>query len=197
LRIAQYKQGGNDNAMLEAMALLDRLLKAAEKGRWLTSMIEILLLQAVAHQAQDNLPLARVPLARALTLAEPEGYVRIFVDEGLPMAQLLSDAAAQGIQPDYTGKLLAAFETAGPQPNANLTLLPISPEHTSIDSLSKRELEILTLIAAGLKSKEIAEQLVITLNTVLYHNKNIYSKLGVNKRTLAIAKAKELNLIES
>jgi LuxR family maltose regulon positive regulatory protein len=113
------------------------------------------------------------------------------------MAQLLSDAAAQGIQLDYTGKLLAAFETAVPQPNANLTLPPISPEHTSIDSLSKRELEILTLIAAGLKSKDIAEQLVISLNTVLYHNKNIYSKLGVNKRTLAIAKAKELNLIES
>ncbi|MBP6470706.1 MAG: tetratricopeptide repeat protein [Chloroflexi bacterium] len=197
LRIAQYKQGGNDHAMLEAMALLNRLLKAAEEGRWLTSMIEILLLQAVAHQAQDNLPLARVPLARALTLAEPEDYVRIFVDEGLLMAQLLSDTAAQGIQPDYTGKLLAAFETAVPQPNANLTLPPISPEHTSIDSLSKRELEILTLIAAGLKSKEIAEQLVISLNTVLYHNKNIYAKLGVNKRTLAIAKAKELNLIES
>ena len=118
LRIAQYKQGGNDNTMLEAMTLLNRLLKAAEEGRWLTSMIEILLLQAVAHQAQDNLPLARVPLARALTLAEPEGYVRIFADEGLPMAQLLSDAAAQGIQPDYTGKLLAAFETAVPQPNA-------------------------------------------------------------------------------
>jgi LuxR family maltose regulon positive regulatory protein len=93
--------------------------------------------------------------------------------------------------------LLAAFETAVPQPNANLTLPPVSLEHTSIDSLSKRELEIMTLIAGGFKSKEIAEQLVISLNTVLYHNKNIYSKLGVNKRTLAIAKAKELNLIES
>ena len=129
LRIAQYKQAGNDHAMLEAMTLLNRLLKAAEAGRWLTSMIEILLLQAVAHQAQGNLPLTRVPLARALTLAEPEGYVRVFIDEGLPMAQLLSDAAAQGILPDYTGMLLTAFETqpAVSQPNIR-TILP--PAHT-------------------------------------------------------------------
>ena len=93
--------------------------------------------------------------------------------------------------------MLAAFETAVPQPDPLPTLPPAAPPHSHIEPRSKRELEILSLIAAGLKSKEIAEQLVISLNTVLYHNKNIYSKLGVNKRTLAIAKAKELNLIES
>jgi LuxR family maltose regulon positive regulatory protein len=93
---------------------------------------------------------------------------------------------------DYCGKLLAVFEAEGekiehePDP---------SPAQSLIDPLTNREIEILTLIAAGLKNKEIAEQLVISLNTVLYHIKNIYSKLGVNKRTLAIAKAKELNLI--
>jgi LuxR family maltose regulon positive regulatory protein len=94
--------------------------------------------------------------------------------------------------PDYCDKLLAVFEAEGqkikhkPDP---------SPAQSLIDPLTNRELEILTLVAAGLKSKEIAEQLVISLNTVLYHTKNIYSKLGVNKRTLAIAKAKEFNLI--
>ena len=125
-------------------------------------------------------------------MAEPGGFIRIFVDEGLPMAQLLSEKAVRGIMPNYCGKLLAVFEAEGqkiehePEP---------SPAQPLIDPLTNRELEILTLIAAGQKNKEIAEQLVISLNTVLYHTKNIYSKLGVNKRTLAIAKAKEFNLI--
>ena len=190
LRLAQYKQGGNDHAMLEAMALLNRLLKAAEEGRWLTSMIEILLLQAVAHQAQDNLPLARVPLARALTLAEPEGYVRIFVDEGLPMVRLLQKMNGEkAVMKRYCHTLLTAFA-------AQAETQPSSPNpQPLVDPLSERELEILALIAAGLKNKEIAEQLVISVNTVLYHNKNIYSKLGVNKRALAIAQAKEIGLI--
>jgi LuxR family maltose regulon positive regulatory protein len=190
LRLAQYKQGGNDHAMLEAMALLNRLLKAAEEGRWLTSMIEILLLQAVAHQAQDNLPLARVPLARALTLAEPEGYVRIFVDEGLPMVRLLQKMNGEkAVMKRYCHTLLTAFA-------AQAETQPSSPNpQPLVDPLSERELEILALIAAGLKNKEIAEQLVISVNTVLYHNKNIYSKLGVNKRAMAIAQAKEIGLI--
>ncbi|MFC1879740.1 LuxR C-terminal-related transcriptional regulator [Chloroflexota bacterium] len=121
-------------------------------------------------------------------LAEPNGFIRIFVDEGLPMVQLLSEVAAQGIMPNYVSKLLAVFE-AEKQKN------DLSPSQQLVDPLSERELEILTLIAAGLKNKEIAEQLIISLNTVLYHIKNIYRKLGVNKRTLAIAKAKEINLI--
>jgi ATP/maltotriose-dependent transcriptional regulator MalT len=89
---------------------------------------------------------------------------------------------------EYTDRLLAAFDEQGIQPS------PSSPQPL-IDPLTERELEVLALIAAGLMNKEIAEQLVISLNTVLYHNKNIYSKLGVRKRALAIAKARELNLI--
>ena len=108
------------------------------------------------------------------------------------MARLFSEAMAREIMPAYCGQLLAVFKSEGqkiePEPDP-------SPAQPPIDPLSKRELEILTLIAAGLKNKEIAEQLVISLNTVLYHNKNIYSKLGVNKRTLAIVRAKELNLL--
>ena len=108
--LARYKSDHADRSILEAMGLLERLLKAAEEGGRTGSVIEILVLQALAHQVQGDIPAALMPLEQALTLAEPEGYVRIFVDEGPPMAQLLSEAAAHGIMPDYTGKLLAAFE---------------------------------------------------------------------------------------
>ncbi len=193
LRIAQYKQGGNDNAMLEAMALLNRLLKAAQEGRWLTSMIEILLLQAVAHQAQENLPLARVPLARALTLAEPEGYVRIFADEGLPMAELLSDAAAQGIMPNYVDRLLSAFEEQRdvhptPPGKQSVSLQPL------VEPLSERELEVLRLLRTELNGPEIAQTLMVSLNTMRTHTKNIYNKLGVNNRRAAVHRAEDINL---
>ena len=108
--IAEYRREQADRSILDAVGLLERLLKAAEEGGRLGSMIEILALQALAHEAQGNLPLALEPLEQALTLAEPEGYIRIFVDEGMPMAQLLSEAAAAGMMPDYTRKLQAAFE---------------------------------------------------------------------------------------
>ena len=152
----------------------------------MSSILEILVLQALTGEAQGNIPLALKPLKRALTLAEPESYVRVFVDEGSPMASLLKAALQEGVSVSYTTQLLTAIgkdsdDTAATQP--------------LIDPLSERELEILAFIAAGLKNKEIAEQLVISVNTVLYHNKNIYSKLGVNKRTLAIAKAREIGLI--
>ncbi len=193
LRIAQYKQGGNDNAMLEAMALLNRLLKVAEEGRWLTSMIEILLLQAVAHQAQDNLPLARVPLARALTLAEPEGFIRIFADEGLPMAQLLADAATQGIMPNYVDRLLSAFEeqrNVHPTPpgKQSVSLQPL------VEPLSERELDVLRLLRTELNGPEIASTLMVSLNTMRTHTKNIYNKLGVNDRRAAVHRAEDLDL---
>ena len=111
--LARYKSDREERSIHEAMGLLERLLQAAEEGGRTGSVIEILVLQALAHEAQGDIPAALVPLERALTLAEPEGYVRIFVDEGRPMAQLLSEAAARGIMPDYTGKLLAAFEAEG------------------------------------------------------------------------------------
>ena len=196
LLIAQHQDAGDSDALDDALRLLARLAQAAEAGERMGSLIEILTLQALTYQAQGHLPEAMATLERALALAEPEGYVRLFVDEGEPMAALLGEAAKRGIMPTYVQRLQAALagdneETAVPQP----TIRPI-PAQSPIDPLSKRELEILTLIAAGLKNKEIAAQLVISLNTVLYHIKNIYSKLGVNKRTLAVTKARELNLIE-
>ena len=109
--LAQYQSDRADRSMREAMGLLERLLQAAEAGERTGSVIEILVLQALAHQAQGDIPAALVPLERALTLAEPEGYVRMFVDEGPPMAVLLEAAAKHGIAPSYVRQLLAAFGT--------------------------------------------------------------------------------------
>jgi LuxR family maltose regulon positive regulatory protein len=109
--LAHYQQNHKEHAILDYMELLERLLKAAEEGGRTGSIIEILILQAVAYQLQNDLHSAMVPFERAMRLAEPEGYVRIFIDEGQPMVLLLTEAAAQGIMPEYTDKLLAFLET--------------------------------------------------------------------------------------
>jgi LuxR family maltose regulon positive regulatory protein len=200
--IARYRQDRVVGAVHEATALLKRLLKAAEAGERLGSTIEILALQALVDEAQGDIPAALVPLEQALTLAEPEGYVRLFVDEGLPMARLLNAAAAQGIMPDYADRLLAKFDLAacqnGPD-QAQRSQARIARRAQAVkplvEPLSERELEVLQLIAIGKKNQEIADDLVISLNTVRYHTKNLYGKLGVNKRTQAVAKAQKLGLI--
>ena len=113
--IAQYQNDRMDDSIHAAMQLLDRLLQAAEEGSRMGSVIEILVLQALAHQAQGNITSALAPLERALTLAEPEGYVRIFVDEGKPMAELLARIeATDGTLrvKEFTLKLLSAFDDA-------------------------------------------------------------------------------------
>jgi LuxR family maltose regulon positive regulatory protein len=159
--IARYKSEREERRLQEAMGLLERLLKAAEEGGRAGSVIEILVLQALAHQAEGDLPLALASLERALTLAEPEGYVRMFVDEGTPMAQLLFEAVARGIMPDYTGKLLVAFE-AGEQRGKGKSLLPTSPSPQPLtETLSQRELEVLRLLKSELSGPEIARELVI------------------------------------
>lgn len=180
--IARYKSNREERVIHEAMGLLERLLQAAEEGERTGSVIEILVLQALAHQAQANIPHALDPLERALTLAEPEGYVRIFVDEGESMRDLLRHAAAGGIGGSYTRRLLAAFNE------------PAQPASTSaqiaagelVEPLTTREVEIMRLIA---------DQLFISLHTVKRHIANTYGKLGVSHRTEAVAKATELRLL--
>ena len=158
-------------------------------------MIEILVLQALAHDVQDDTSSALVSLERALILAEPEGHVRIFVDEGTPMAQLLLEAAAGGIMPDYTGKLLAAFE-AGEQMSKGKSRFPTSPSpQPPTEPLSQRELEVLRLLKTELSGPEIARELMVSPNTMRTHTKNIYSKLGVHNRRAAVRRAEELNLL--
>jgi LuxR family maltose regulon positive regulatory protein len=190
--LAQYKSDHADRSILEVMGLLERLLKEAKEGGRAGSAIEILELQALAHQAHGDIPAALMPLHQALTLAEPEGYVRKFLDEGPLMAQLLREAAARGIMPDYIGKLLAVFE-AEEQKNDGKSNL--SPAQSLIEPLSQRELEVLQLIAQGLSNREISKRLFLALNTVKGHNQKIYSKLQVQSRTEAIARARELDLL--
>ena len=191
--IAQYKSDLVGGSIHEAMGLLERLLQAAEEGGRIGSMIEILVLLALAHEAQGDISPALVSLERALTLAESEGYVRIFVDEGPSMAELLSEALNRGIAPDYVRKLLGAFPDAKLEQADSVKSQAQGSE--LIDPLSERELDVLQLMAEGQKYKEIAEHLVISLNTVRHHTKNIYRKLEVNNRTQAIKKANDLNLL--
>ncbi|MBE9534001.1 MAG: tetratricopeptide repeat protein [Proteobacteria bacterium] len=193
--IAEYKSDQADRSIREAMGLLARLLKAAEEGRRVGSVIEILVLQALAHEAQDNIPLALAPLECALAMAEPEGFIRIFVDEGPPMTHLLYEALSRGIAPDYVQRLLAAFPTIEPE-QADSSKIKASKTDL-IEPLSEREIEVLQLIAEGLTNREIATRLYLSLNTVKVHTRNIYAKLDVHHRTGAVARARALGVLPS
>jgi LuxR family transcriptional regulator, maltose regulon positive regulatory protein len=165
---------------------LERLLNAAEDGGRTGSVIEILLLLALAHQMQGDIPVGLKPLKRALTLAEPEGYVRLLVDEGEPMAILLENAMNQGIALTYIRHLLRAFGKGEDK-------TPIS--QGLAEPLSERELEVLRLFATDLNGPEIARELTVSLSTLRTHTQNIYTKLGVNSRRAAVRQAEDLNLL--
>jgi len=184
--IAHYRSSRENVFINEAIRLLEKLLKAAEEGRRISSVIEILVLQALAHQAQGNISLALAPLERALSLAEPEGYVRIFVDEGQPMAALLQEVAQHGTIPNYASQLQAVFEKA--EARTPVTQLLSEP-------LSERELEVLRLLGTEMSGPEIARTLVVSLSTLRTHTQNIYSKLGVNNRRAAVRRAEEFHLL--
>jgi LuxR family maltose regulon positive regulatory protein len=190
--LARYKSDREEHSIHEAMELLECLLQAAEEGGRMGSVIEILMLQALAHEVQGDSSTALVPLERALSLAEPEGYVRVFVDEGRPMAQLLSEAAAHGIMPAYTTKLLAVLESEEHKSEEGSHRFPTE---SVVEPLSQRELEVLRLIARGLSNREISQRLFLALSTVKGHNRIIFSKLMVQRRTEAVARARELGLL--
>jgi LuxR family maltose regulon positive regulatory protein len=177
----------------EATRLLQRLLKPAEAGGRTSKAIEILVLQALALQAQEDTDQAITTLDKALTLAEPGGFIRIFVDEGPPMAHLLYEAATRGIAPDYARRLLAAFPIGEPEQAARSR--PQVPESELVEPLSERELEVLELIAQGLTNREIASRLFLSLNTVKAHTRNIYGKLGVHNRTQATARSQAIGIL--
>ncbi len=151
------------------------------------SVIEIGVLQSLGQQMQGNLSAALATLQHILMLAEPEGYVGVFVEEGAAMAQLLSATNERGIFPEYTGKLLAAFPNFAAVPT--LQPKPQTPNSKLIEPLSQRELEVLQLIAQGLSNDEICKRLFLALSTVKRHNRLIFDKLQVQRRTEAVAKA--------
>jgi LuxR family maltose regulon positive regulatory protein len=171
----------------EALGLLARLLAAAQEAKRVGSALKILALTALAFQAQNDLDRAASMLEQALSIAEPEGYIRTFVDEGPPLKMLLRQALSRGLAPPYVTRLLSTWdETAAPATPATQSL---------VDPLSERELEVLRLVAAGLSNPEIAEELYLSVNTVKAHTKNIYGKLNVRGRMQAVDRARELHLL--
>jgi LuxR family maltose regulon positive regulatory protein len=172
------------------LQFLERQLQTAAASGWVERMIELLTLQALAWQAQNNIAEALGSLQRALALAQPGGYVRLFVDEGQPMRRLLARLKHQGGRmTEYIGRLLAAGgETEAFQPST-FTPQPL------VEPLSARELEVLRLLAAGDSNAEIAQKLVITLNTTKKHITHIFEKLAVTNRAEAVARAQELGLV--
>jgi LuxR family maltose regulon positive regulatory protein len=183
--LARYATDRAERSIQDVTRLLERLLRAAEAGQRTGRVIEILVVQALARQAREDVPAALASLQRAVTLAEPEGYVRIFADEGPPMAGLLRAVAKPGTAPGYVRRLLAAINQAEDSPPANNGL---------IEPLSARELDVLRLLGTDLDGPDIARSLVVSLNTVRTHTRNIYAKLGVNNRRAAVRRARELDL---
>jgi LuxR family maltose regulon positive regulatory protein len=191
--LAEYRNRREEHVILNVLRLLERLLQAAEDGRRLGSVLQILVTQVIAYQVKGDTARAYASLERTLTLAEPEGYFRIFIDEGEPLQSLLSgfrgsiEKQSHGTKHELSGyvdKLLSAFAQPKDVQQSKL-----------IEPLSQRELEILRLLRTELSVPEIARELVVAASTVRSHTKSIYSKLGVNNRRAAVNRAAELNLI--
>ena len=174
----------------QAGQILSQLLSAAESGGRSGRCLEILGLQALAFHQAGNVDQALILLAHALELGEPEGYVRTFVDEGPRMEKLLRLAVSRGFSVDYASRLLGAFKP--PLPRQVQYLPGVQP---LVEPLTKRELEVLRLLSAGLTNREIADEFFVSLGTIKSHVNKIYRKLEVINRVRAIARAKELNLL--
>ncbi len=186
LLLARHEHECSQRRAREAAGLLRRLLLAAEAGGRTGRVIEIVMLQALAHHAQGEMPVALACLGRAVTLAEPEGHVRIFADEGPAIVPLLRAVAKQATRPNYARRLLAAAGTTGP---GSPMALPL------IDPLSERELDVLRLLGTDLDGPAIARELMVSVNTMRTHTKNIYAKLAVTSRRAAVRRAAELSLL--
>ena len=171
---------GTPASQEKAVGLLASCQQFAEETTSVWLLIQVWALRALLFQSQGQKEAAFVAGERAVSLAEPGGYLRLFVELGPEMADLLAQLAARGVAPAYINRILAVFRAEQP---------------LSKDILTNRELEILALLQKGLSDKEIAEKLVVSVLTVKKHNRHIYQKLGVNGRRQAAAKAKTLNLL--
>jgi len=186
LLLAQGTRDRADDRIAAAIELTERLLASAEAGGRNGSAIDILVVHALACHARGDVPGALGSLQRAVALAEPEGYVRAFVDEGSPMVALLKLATKSRSAPQYVRRLLAAGVTVEGRATGGQPL---------IEPLSERELEVLRLLGSELGGPEIARELTVSLATVRTHTRNIYAKLGVGNRRAAVRRAAELDLL--
>ncbi len=171
---------------LSALAVLEPLRREMEAKNWKDERLRVMVLQAVALHAHDEKKQAVQVLDGALALAEPGGFIRIFIDEGPPMAALLQETTKYGIASNYVHQILGIFGEAKDQ-------IPVS--QLMIEPLTERELEVLRLLGTYLTGPEIARELMVSLNTLRTHTKNIYNKLGVNNRQAAVRRAEELDLL--
>jgi LuxR family maltose regulon positive regulatory protein len=185
------------NRIAEALELSERVIERAVTSGRNAVTIQVLLIQALAYHAQGDMDQALIAVERALNLAEPGGAIRVFLDEGEPMAELLTAFNRQlsAIDREYLDSLLAAFDEAQLPEQATKYTERIVKHGDLVEPLSERELEVLRLLAAGLSYREIAEELYVSINTVKAHTKNIYSKLGVHGRMQAAQRATELELL--
>jgi LuxR family maltose regulon positive regulatory protein len=189
IRLAQHAARGDDAGLKDTIALLGRLLAAAEAGGRDGTVIELLVLLALAHQAGRNLPAALGALQRSLALAEPAGHVRVFAAEGPPLGELLNALMKRQGSSAYLRRLRAASAGTPPHPvNAAGALALVAP-------LSDRELDVLRLLATDLGGPDIARQLSVSLNTMRTHTKSIYAKLGVTSRRAAVRQGQDLDLL--
>lgn len=184
LLIARFRSRHDAADIADAGRLLDRLLAAAEAGGRGGSVNEILVLASLAFEAQGRLLEAMAPLRAALVRAEPEGYVRLFTDEGTPMARLLDEAGRRAILPEYVRRLRRSFAPA-----------TVSTSLTTVEPLSTRELTVLKMLATELSGPQIAGELFVSLNTLRTHTKHIFEKLAVNTRPAAVRRGQEHGLI--
>ncbi len=178
-----------------ALAALAAHRQQAEVKGWADEQLKAMILQVLAHRAHGERDKAVDLLAEALALAQPGGFVRAFVDEGPAMAQLLGRAAARGVLPEYTARLLAAMAVEEAQPGADAVRPTSLAAQPLIEPLSEREIDVLRLIAQGLPNQAIGERLFLALDTVKGHNRRIFDKLQVQRRTEAVARARELGLL--
>ncbi|MFO7741577.1 MAG: LuxR C-terminal-related transcriptional regulator [Anaerolineae bacterium] len=184
----------------DAARLIERSLPAMEAGERWGRVVEARVLQALALEGRGAHDGALTTLERALALGEPEGYVRVFLDAGASMDRLLRGVQRERAGSPYVVRLLAAFK-AEPPPQETLEAaeagLPEEVSQPVIEPLTERELEVLEELSKGLTNPEIAERLMVSLNTVKTHTRNIYGKLGVRNRTEAVVRAQELGLLEA
>jgi LuxR family maltose regulon positive regulatory protein len=178
-----------------ALGRLEPWLRQVEAKGWADEQLRGMALQSIALDAHGDKEWAAQTLSGALRLAEPGGFIRLFVDEGPPMSRLLSVLATQGIMPDYIGTLLAAFGAEKQQREGISRGRSVPSAQPLVEPLSERELEVIHLIAQGCSNDEISTRLFIALDTVKGHNRKIFAKLQVQRRTEAVARARELGLL--